>query len=253
MAHGSWGGPGVPAGGTLRITHPRMAGLALNVRREVVPLFQRLVDELATQPKYWRDGKPRLSSSGGYVKRLMRGSKTKWSNHSWGLAVDFNAATNPMQRRLRTDFVPAEVSALAASLGMSWGGNWPGRKDPMHFEFIGSRDDAARRVRNLTNTQPATTATSSILKHGSTGPEVTALQTGLNRTFPAYSRLAIDGDYGPTTTAAVREFQRRSGLVADGQVGPATAAKLAAFGINLTPPTTTQKFGTGSPPGQAAQ
>ena len=43
MAHGSWGGPGVPAGGTVRITHPRMAGLALNVRREVAPLFQRLV------------------------------------------------------------------------------------------------------------------------------------------------------------------------------------------------------------------
>lgn len=64
------------------------------------------------------------------------------------------------------------------------------------------------------------------LKEGSTGQAVTDLQAFLNRTYPAYSKLAVDGAFGPKTTAVVKEFQRRSGLAVDGIVGAQTWAKL---------------------------
>ena len=73
-----------------------------------------------------------------------------------------------------------------------------------------------------------------VLKTGSTGARVRLLQDGLRRVFPAYAgSLAIDGDYGPATERAVREFQRRSALTVDGIVGPATAAALSRMGVRL--------------------
>lgn len=38
--------------------------------------------------------------------------------------------------------------------------------------------------------------------------------------------VAVDGDYGPQTTRAVRHFQKVNGLVADGIAGPITSAAL---------------------------
>lgn len=68
------------------------------------------------------------------------------------------------------------------------------------------------------------------IRLGSTGPHVAALQSMLGQRFPAYRHehgvLVVDGDFGPTTQAWVKEFQSRSGLTADGVVGPKTWAKL---------------------------
>lgn len=55
----------------------------------------------------------------------------------------------------------------------------------------------------------------STLRLGSKGPEVERLQKLLH-VKPA------DGDFGPKTLAAVKEYQKSHGLVADGVVGPAT-------------------------------
>ena len=64
-----------------------------------------------------------------------------------------------------------------------------------------------------------------VLREGAAGPKVTAIQWTL--TFLGHP-TAVDGDWGPKTTAAVRSFQqavRRMGgdLVADGVWGPRTA------------------------------
>lgn len=63
-----------------------------------------------------------------------------------------------------------------------------------------------------------------LLHRGMNGPAVRRLQEVLRRW---YSKLAVDGDFGPATEAAVRDFQRlRPPLAADGVVGPATAQRL---------------------------
>ncbi len=76
--------------------------------------------------------------------------------------------------------------------------------------------------------RPAPSAPSAaVLKLGSKGPEVERLQARLKRVYPSYAgHLVVDGDFGPATLAAVKEFQRRSKLDADGIVGPATRRAL---------------------------
>jgi len=65
-----------------------------------------------------------------------------------------------------------------------------------------------------------------LLFRGSEGPQVAELQRRLNQEGFA-GQLVVDGDFGPRTEAAVREFQRRTrGLKVDGIVGPATAAAM---------------------------
>jgi hypothetical protein len=73
------------------------------------------------------------------------------------------------------------------------------------------------------------------LRRGSEGADVKRLQSELNRVFPGYPgpKLAVDGDFGPSTEADVKEFQRRAGLTPDGVVGPKTRAKLKSMGVRL--------------------
>ncbi len=70
-----------------------------------------------------------------------------------------------------------------------------------------------------------------ILQEDSTGPDVVALQTRLKAR--GFSPGAIDGNFGPGTTAAVLAFQKSDGLLADGIVGARTAIALGFPGSDL--------------------
>jgi len=67
-----------------------------------------------------------------------------------------------------------------------------------------------------------------ILKLGSKGPEVANVQRELAALGYQHKGhpLKDDGDFGPTTRAAVEDFQRKHGLEHDGKVGKDTAAAL---------------------------
>ncbi len=65
--------------------------------------------------------------------RAVRGSSS-FSAHSYGLALDIYAKQNPMQMILRTTFTPAFVKCFTEQ-GFAWGGNFHGRKDPMHWSY----------------------------------------------------------------------------------------------------------------------
>lgn len=64
----------------------------------------------------------------------------------------------------------------------------------------------------------------SLSKMGSTGSEVTKIQTALKQ--KGYYTGGIDGIFGTKTRTAVRKFQSANGLAVDGIAGPKTLAKL---------------------------
>ena len=68
---------------------------------------------------------------GCYNPRLQRGSRTKWSVHSWAIAIDLNAFENKFRSigNMNSDIVD-----IFESKGFTWGGRW-NRSDPMHFQF----------------------------------------------------------------------------------------------------------------------
>lgn len=61
------------------------------------------------------------------------------------------------------------------------------------------------------------------IRRGSKGQDVIDLQRRLKTNYSLYAGgLNVDGDFGPATEAAVKEFQRRAGLAVDGVVGSKT-------------------------------
>jgi lysozyme len=70
------------------------------------------------------------------------------------------------------------------------------------------------------NDKAGTTSSQPILRMGSSGDAVSALQTKLG--------ITADGAFGTHTDAVVKQFQTNNGLAPDGIVGPQTWAKLEA-------------------------
>lgn len=70
--------------------------------------------------------------SGSYVFRKKRGGHDL-SLHSYGIAIDFDSASNAMGTSGR---MPSWVVRIFEDHGFVWGGRWRGKnRDPMHFQF----------------------------------------------------------------------------------------------------------------------
>lgn len=65
-----------------------------------------------------------------------------------------------------------------------------------------------------------------ILRQGSTGPDVVRLQNDLNRALVPSPGLVPDGIFGGATLNAVRTFQTQRRIAVDGLVGPVTQCVL---------------------------
>ncbi len=144
MADASFGPPWPNCDRTRITVLVRKDGLRLPVHKELVGLVAILMDltELAGY-----DIVP--GWTWGYACRAIAGT-TIPSNHSQGTAVDINAPVNPRRKRglpMVTN-IPSPVVKLWTDHGFRWGGiySWP---DPMHFEFMGTIDDARRIERQL--------------------------------------------------------------------------------------------------------
>lgn len=164
------------------------------------------------------------------------------SNHLSGTAIDINAPQWPWGvRKMPQDLINKINSLLAFYEGaIYWGRNW-NRPDEMHFQLHWPEGDAryARIISKVTGaTAPGVPNTPTVKyyaqKRDNNG-RVRHLQEYLNAAFGSYSKLTVDGDFGPATEAVVKEFQKRSKLGADGIVGPATLAELKKHGFEEVP------------------
>lgn len=94
---------------------------------------------------------------------------------------------------------------------------------------LGLETPVQRTVREFAELIRALLADIQLLRFGSSGSLVEALQAILNNHGASQlPPLEEDGAFGPKTLARVQEFQRRNNLVADGVVGPQTKNALAA-------------------------
>lgn len=164
------------------------------------------------------------------------------SNHLSGTGLDFNAVQYPWTLRTmptgRKQKVREGLHLFEGTI--FWGGDWS-RADEMHYQLNDGTaygDGASEKLKAFARRLEAghlgllagTTVPPVIpkpvarptLRRGNTGGDVTYLQALLNRMFASYSKLAVDGDFGPATESVVREVQRRSNLAVDGVVGPDT-------------------------------
>lgn len=123
------------AGNLVTITADR-SGARLSVHRRIAVLVDLLVD--------WTEGQGYLgkpAQCGAYNCRPIGGTRTP-SNHSWGLAVDWNWQDNPFTttgKRTMPDWMPRRWNRY----GFAWGGDYTGaKKDFMHLEFMGTPADA---------------------------------------------------------------------------------------------------------------
>lgn len=87
-------------------------------------VFQRIHSE-----GFWEDLR---TFDGCFNDRDMKGSKTRRSTHAWGIAVDLNAAENPLGE---DGSLSKDVVRIFLEEGFIWGGHFEKRRDPMHFQF----------------------------------------------------------------------------------------------------------------------
>lgn len=93
------------------------------------------------------------------------------------------------------------------------------------FAKYGYHLKMAAAYKRITGKAPVSGA-QGMLRMGSKGKRVRELQALLVRAGYA---VKVDGDYGPSTRDAVRDFQRSQKIVADGVAGPETIRKLEAY------------------------
>lgn len=87
--------------------------------------FENIIERcLQSEVKTW---------DGCFNIRLIRGSSDPddWSLHSWGIAIDINAAWNALGKIPQ---MSPELVKCFTEAGFHWGGAWR-RKDGMHFQL----------------------------------------------------------------------------------------------------------------------
>lgn len=131
-----------------------------DVAEEVAQIFrdlfehQFLIQKMTPVEEYNGDDDASMAANNtsAFNCRDVTGQPGKFSNHSWGRAIDINPLTNPYikgdkvlppegrQYLDRTQAFPGSILAASfivkrfAQSGWQWGGTWSDRKDYQHFE-----------------------------------------------------------------------------------------------------------------------
>lgn len=162
-----------------------------------------------------------LGSSGMLCARLVRGSASSISNHSWGTAIDLNL--NGMLDQRGNNKVQVGLASIAPIFnrhGWYWGAGFP-TEDGMHFE-LSDQKIRALHAAGVFAGAPATLPEAA-LSIGDRGQQVKKLQEKLNELGET---LVADGVFGVGTHGALVAFQAKHGLTPDGIVGRRTREAL---------------------------
>jgi hypothetical protein len=127
-----WGAPCSAARATVRLSQ---AAVTVDARlAELTGLIMRACEA--------RGYIFRAQDTGAYNCRYISGT-TVWSNHAWAIAVDVNWQSNPYTTRVGATDIPDWMHNLWNRYGFAWGGDYTGgKRDYMHFEFMGSPQQA---------------------------------------------------------------------------------------------------------------
>jgi hypothetical protein len=183
-------------------------------------------------PDDWFDEPDTSAAWEERTARSLRAGQQREPADDWVAAAPAAPARQhgPLLERLRRPWVAAAAILVVCLIaGLAAGG-----------VFSGGGHKAAPLLTTTAQTAPTTTAATTTgahqttstpaptvpLKPGDSGPAVKGLQRALARL--GYLSSAVDGQYGPATTEAVKSFQRAQGLTADGVLGPKTRAALAS-------------------------
>jgi hypothetical protein len=161
--------------------------------------------------------------AGAYNHRKVRGSRTKWSNHAYGAAIDLNAGENALGVKKGT--MPQFVVDAFCRQGAMWGGWYKGRPDWMHFEFVdnGGRQPQlppppAWREPVALFDQIEPDAPTDELEDRSLEPAPAAASINVETVQRKLDRLGyhevggIDGIWGSKTAAAIAAYKNDKGL-----------------------------------------
>ncbi len=153
--------------------------------------------------------------------RLVRGSSTAISNHSWGAAIDLTLEGKLDKRDdERTQKGLLEIFPIFNRHEFFWGAAFP-TEDAMHFE---ASEQLMRRWAAEGKFGEVPKADVGVFNIGDRGSEIEELQRDLNLLLSLDTD--VDGIFGKDTRAALMEFQRVKGLLVDGVAGPDTMKAL---------------------------
>ncbi len=107
------------------------------VHRKIVPALQAIFSEIWEKCGHSQAAVDKTGASdygGCFNIRPIAGSGN-YSNHSWPCAIDLSPSTNGFRHDSSTTLSNIVIDAFKRQ-GALWGGDYHGRKDPMHFEFV---------------------------------------------------------------------------------------------------------------------
>lgn len=186
-----------------------------------------IVQSLDTDYRAWHVGSPEGNAGGiGYeITGTNAKSRAWWMDHvAWGLLagqIRRDCAEHSIAPRLLSisQIRSGETGIITHDQARrAWGGTThtdPGPGFPLDYLV----DMVKGATPSVSSGAPAPT-----LREGDEGPRVERLQAALNAALDA--DLAVDGDYGPATAAAVRTLQARAGITRDSIYGPDTERAL---------------------------
>jgi hypothetical protein len=210
------------------VTHPRLRDLVRTANvgpfrvTGLGPAVESLTEVLADIQREQQEVFAALGTAGMLCARLVRGSASSISNHSFGTAIDLTL--NGMldaPGNGRTQSGLAAIAPIFNRHGWYWGAGFP-REDAMHFELSDQKIRQLHAAGVFGGGSP-TTLPDPALSIGDRGQQVRRLQEALNARG---EHLIADGVFGASTRAAVVAFQARSGLTPDGVVGRQTSQAL---------------------------